>query len=40
MNMAFISFLSIVMMACFVGYYIVWLGAAFPQSGFVLRRDR
>jgi hypothetical protein len=38
--MDFISILSIFMMACFVGYYVVWLGAAYPESGFVLRSDR
>jgi hypothetical protein len=38
--MAFISILSIFVMACFCGYYVVWLGAANSQSGFVLRSDR
>jgi hypothetical protein len=38
--MDFISILSIFVMALPVGYYVVWLGAAYPQSGFVLRNDR
>jgi hypothetical protein len=38
--MDFDSILSIFLMACFVGYYVVSLGAAYRQSGFVLRSDR
>ncbi len=38
--MTFISILSIFVMAGFVSYNVVWLGAAYPQSGFVLRSDR
>jgi hypothetical protein len=38
--MGFSSILSIFVMALSVGYYVMWLGAAYPQRGFVLRSDR